>query len=255
MHSLLEVQRGLRSVLMGGDVPSPAWIAGDDAAERLAVYRGTIRTTFVKALRLNFPTVERLVGREFFEGAASLFAHGHTAGVAVLDAYGEAFPAFLQDLAQCEHLEYLADVARLDWAVARALHAPDAQPVPAGALAGYLEHADDLRFIAHPSISFLHSAFAVHEIWRAVLSRDEGLLAAIDLTAGPVHLIVQRIRGEVEVVAMDSPEWLFAKALLGGLPLGRAVEEAHVDAGPALARHLAAGRIVAVDRHHTEECS
>jgi hypothetical protein len=31
----------------------------------------------VKALRLSFPTVERLVGAEFFEGATAIFCYSH----------------------------------------------------------------------------------------------------------------------------------------------------------------------------------
>jgi hypothetical protein len=86
----------------------------------------------------------------------------------------------------------------------------------------------------------------VHEIWHAVLSRSDARLAAINLTSGPVHLIVQRPADEVEVVAIDAREWRFTEALFAGMPLGEALEGAEVGVGACLAGYLAAGRIAAV---------
>lgn len=252
MPSLLELQRDLGRALREPGGAVPPWIAGDDAAERLAIYRGTIDGTLVKALRLNFPTVQRLVGPEFFDGAASLFAQVHAATAADLNAYGIGFPNFLAGLPQCAGLAYLPDVARLDWAVARALHAPDARPLAPEALAGWTERADGLCFTAHPSVSLVRSAFPIHAIWHAVLARDDAQIASIDLSAGPVHLIVQRLDDDVEAVAIEASEWRFAEALLTGHRLGRLLELDEIDAAPCLARHLAAGRIVAFTTWETE---
>src|SRR5213076_3146494 len=143
----------------------------------------------------------------FFEGAAAIFSDAHPAETADLDAYDERFPAFLEALPQCASLAYLADVARLDWAVARALHAPDTQPLASCALAARVDDAHELCFVPHACVSLLRSEFPVHEIWHAVLTRDDARLTSIDLTAAPVHLIVQRPADEVEVVAIDADEW------------------------------------------------
>jgi hypothetical protein len=45
-------------------------------AERLDIYRNTFLLTLTKALRLCFPVVQKLVGDEFFEGAAQVFIAG-----------------------------------------------------------------------------------------------------------------------------------------------------------------------------------
>ena len=50
---------------------SPA--AGSTAAERLDVYRNTFLSSLTTALRISYPAVHRLVGGEFFEGAAQSF--------------------------------------------------------------------------------------------------------------------------------------------------------------------------------------
>jgi hypothetical protein len=255
LPSLLDLQRDFGRALREPDGDLSPWIAGGDAAQRLAFYRGTIHGALVKTLRLSFPTVERLVGSDFFGGAASLFAQAHPATSAYLNEYGGEFPSFLAGLSQCASLVYLPDVAQLDWAVARALQAPDALPLPADALAQRVESAHSLCFVAHPSVSLVRSAFPIHQIWRAVLARDEAGLASIDLAAGAAHLIVQRIAEEVEVLAIDSEEWLFSEALLTGMPFGHAIERAEVDAAACLARHLAQGRIVGVVAHHEQEAT
>jgi hypothetical protein len=84
-------------------------------------------------------------------------------------------------------LAYLADVARLEWAVNRALHAPDAQPLDASTLAT-VAPSDHERvcFVALPSVSMLRSSFPVDAIWGAVLQQDEAAMAAIDLGGEPV---------------------------------------------------------------------
>lgn len=249
MPSLLEAQRRLRDVLVAdGDGASPDGIRArdDTVAERLAVYRNTIVTTLARALRLNFPTVERLVGREFFDAMAQAFARRALPGSADLNAYGEGFPAFVQGFEACGAIAYLPDVARLDWAVSGALHAPDVQPLALETLAG-LDHdqAAALRFQGHPAVRLLASEFPIDDIWRAVLEQDEGAMAAVDLASGPVHLLVERFDDATRVVRLVPDEWRFATALVAGEPLGQLLALFDgADVPALLAHHLIERRLV-----------
>ncbi len=249
MPSLLEVQRQLREVLVGGDVRPPGWIRGPDdtAAERLAVYRNTVATALARALRLNFPTVARLVGDEFFDGMAQVFARQELPAAADLDAYGAGLPAFVQAFEACAGIPYLPDIARLDWAVAKALHAPDVEPLAVDALAGLDNtQAAGLRFAAHPAVSLLASEFPVDEIWRGVLEQDEDAMAAVDLASGPVHLLVERVDDAARVLRVAAPEWRFAAALAAGEPLGQLLSTlAEADVPVLLAQQLIKRRLVA----------
>jgi hypothetical protein len=251
MPSLREVQLQFRDWVMMAAAPEvvPEWITIHPAAaaERLDVYRATVMDTLARALRLSFPTVHRLVGTECFEGAARIFAGEHLPASADLNAYGWDFPDFLQQFAPCAALAYLADVARVDLAVSRALHAPDAEPVRVSALSAVLgADAASVRFTAHPSLSLLRSEYPVDEIWRAVLQQDDSAMAAIDLASGPVHLIIERKAGTAHVERMPVHEWLFANALLQGRELGAVLERAgeDVDVPALLARHLASGHLI-----------
>src|SRR3989442_4454597 len=68
--------------------------AGMSPAERLDVYRSTFASVLTKALHLSYPAVHRLVGAEFFDGAARLFIEGPPPQSARLDAYCQQFPHF-----------------------------------------------------------------------------------------------------------------------------------------------------------------
>lgn len=250
MPSLREVQHAIRkSLVERDDALAVNWIVADGLAaeRRLSVYRNTFASNLANALRLSFPAVHRLVGAEFFEGAAQIFAHECPPHSAYLDEYGSEFPDFLARFAPAASLAYLADVARLEWAVNRALHAPDVEPLDIAQLAQLAPSDHDrIRFVPHPSVSAVRADYPVDAIWRAVLAQDDAALAAIDLAAGPVWLIVQRLVSSVDVTRIDEPAWRFAAELFAGQPLGLALAAAQgINAPTLLAQHIAAGRFVA----------
>ena len=163
-----------------------------------------------------------------------------------LDAYGEGFPEFLAGFPPAAALPYLAGVARLEWAVNRALHAPDMEPLDLSRLSAMAaaEHGR-FGFRPHPSVALVVADHPVDPIWRAVLAEDDHAMAAIDLDAGPVRLLVERRATGIEVTRLEEPPWRFAAALCASRPLQRAIEAApEVDAAALLAEHLAAGRFI-----------
>jgi hypothetical protein len=239
---LLELQRAVRASLVAGD---DSQIAPHVVpAGGLRIYRNTFASVLVNALRLSYPAVEKLVGAEFFEGAARLFIPAHPPASACLDDYGDAFPEFLAGFAPASSLPYLPEVARLEWQVCRALHAPDADALDPGRLAR-LEDPGCVRFVRHPSVALLRTRYPADLIWRAVLAGDDAALASIDL-ASPAWLLVERRESGVEVARLSEPEWRFAEALCAGRPLHAVIGEfPDLDAARSLAAHLAAGRFVA----------
>lgn len=232
-----------------GGVSSHLVDGGISAGERLDIYRNTFASALTRALRLSYPAVHRLVGAAFFEGAARIFIEGSPPKGACLDDYGERFAAFLFDLGPAASLPYLPDVARLEWAVNRALHADDAEPLNANRLASLSQpKRAHLRFTPHPSVRLVRVDYPADLIWRAVLEQDDAALAAVDLAAGPVWLLVERLAGGIDVRRMSESEWRFTAALFAGRPLHQALEEAPcTGAEVLLAEHLAAGRFGGLD--------
>src|SRR3989440_8257707 len=116
--TLLEIQRAMRRSLVQGDSTAvSAMLAAQISPDRLDIYRNTFLLTLTKALRLCFPVVQKLVGDEFFEGAAQVFIAGHPPRAAWLDQYGAEFPDFLRAFGPAASVRYLGDVAELEWAV------------------------------------------------------------------------------------------------------------------------------------------
>jgi hypothetical protein len=245
--TLLEVQRAMRASLVDrDDGAAAAMLAENVPADRLNIYRNTFVTGVTKALRLAFPAVHRLVGADFFEGAAGLFIAQHPPRAAWLDEYGADFPEFLRDFQPAASLPYLAGVARLEWAVNRAIHAEDVEPLALARLADLTpDEQTRVSFVPHPSIALVCADHPADVIWRAVLDGDDAALAAVDLDEGPVRLMVERRATGVEVSRLDDAAWRFAAALCDGRPLAAVIAgAADTRAYVLLAEHLAAGRFI-----------
>ena len=247
---LPELQRALRDSLMG--LPDPALLESIEAGarsaeERLNIYRNTIAATLLKALRLNFPAVEKLVGADFFAQCAADYIAREPPRSAYLNDFGAGFAAWLAADTHAATLPYLADVARLEWAVSRALVAETPATPDWAALAG-VEDAlhTQLRFIAHPSVTLLALESPADAIWQAVLAGDAGALASLDPAGPRVHLLIERLGADLSVRRLAAAEWEFAHALCRGMPLAAALA-AHpeLDLQGQLALHLAEGRLCA----------
>jgi hypothetical protein len=249
MPTLLELQQAVsRSLLAQDDHAAAMHILADGIAPaaRLNIYRNTFIGTLTSALRLSFPAVYRLVGAGFFETVARLFIEAEPPQSAYLNDYGGALPGFLAGYGPAASLPYLVGVARLEWAVNRALHATDAETLEVSRLTQLAaELHGSLAFVPHPSVTLIHADHPVDAIWRAVLAEDDRALAAIELADGPVWLLVQRETDGVTVIRMAEPAWRFASELFASRPLGRAVEAfPALDASLLLAEHLVAQRFI-----------
>lgn len=248
MPTLLEIQQAVgRSIIAGDDAPAAHYILADGLPPeaRLGIYRNNFTGTLTAALKLCYPAIHRLVGAEFFEGAARIFIAAEPPHRADLDAYGGGFAEFLAGFAPAAVLPYLAGVARLEWAVSCALHAPDMEPLDLARLAAIIAEYHRVAFRPHPSVTFVAADHPVDAIWRAVLAQDDDAMVAIDLDAGPVRLLVERRDTGVEVTRLEEPAWRFATALCASRPLQTAIAAApEVDAATLLAQHLATGRFV-----------
>jgi hypothetical protein len=256
MPALLELQRSLRAQLFGdatdGDSTSgdatggEALLAGDDGALRLAIYRNTAFGTLVNALRLTFPAVQRLVGADFFEAAAREFIRRNPPRSAYLNDYGDDFPGFLAAYAPAAALAYLGDVAQLEWAVNRALHASDVPRLDLARLAALDQSAlSHLSFIPHPALSLLRLEFPADAIWRAVLEQNDAAMAAIDLSGDAVHLLIERTGAGVQVRCLSAAAWDFTARLRAGRPLYAVLADgSDGEADAWLAEHLALGRFI-----------
>ena len=81
MPALLDLQHGFAAAMLGEpDSSLCKEIVGQGftPAERLRIYRNTFRWTLIEALRITYPAVDKLVGRDFFDAAADAFVRAET---------------------------------------------------------------------------------------------------------------------------------------------------------------------------------
>ncbi|HWG78056.1 MAG TPA: DNA-binding domain-containing protein [Steroidobacteraceae bacterium] len=257
MPSLAEYQQAMHAYLLAAqEAPEPVagWCAGDTpaSAARLAIYRNTCSAVLVNALRLNYPAVRHVLGGEFFDAQAAHFARREPPASAYLNDYGERFAPFVAALPATASLSYLADLARLEWAVSRALHAPDLPALDIQRLQALdPEQLAQVSFRAHPAVHVLALQGPVERIWQAVLARDEAAMRCIDLSAGSGWVLVERDPAHaVQIVRLPDAIGRLSKQLFAGVPLHVVFESAGdglralQDAQAALAGHLAGARLV-----------
>ena len=208
MSTLRELQSGFRAAMLGGDAGAAAAAVQSDGLgvdARLAIYRHHVFASLTTALEATFPVVVRLVDPRFFRYAVDRFVREHPPTGPCLSEYGAALPDFLARFEPSRHLAYLPDVARLEWAMNVALHAPEAAPVPPEAL------REPAPLALHPSLTLLQSPWPIDTIWRA--SQPEAGDDTVDLDAGGVHLQIWRSTDDVVFRRLSAAAFAFHRAL------------------------------------------
>lgn len=229
MAPLRDLQFGIRLAVLGGDpsaVASAIRSDGIDPQARLSIYRTAVLSSLGDVLESTFPVVRTLVDPRFFAYAADTFIKAHPPEEPVLACYGGRFADFLAGFAPCAGLPYLPDVARLEWAVAQALVAEDAQAVDPQVL-GRLPATDSagLRLRLHPSHHLLASAFPVDHIWETHRS-ERGGEESIRLDEGGVRLEIFRRVDQVVFRRLEPAAFAFRHAVAAGRCLEGATETA-----------------------------
>lgn len=224
---------------------------GSDPTRRLGVYRNNVVVSLVDALASTFPVTQQLVGEEFFRAMAQRFVRQQPPRSSVLARYGGALPDFIAQFAPAASVPYLGDVARLEWLRLQALHAADAAPVEADAMAQCLADPEALartRWHLAPCLQLFSAPFAAVSIWAAHQEGSGLALENVDVTQAESAWI---FRSGLDVMVLQTApgEHALGQALQGGATLGEAVAQAQsqhadLDVSQALAQLLRHGLVV-----------
>ncbi|MGH6932383.1 MAG: DNA-binding domain-containing protein [Dongiaceae bacterium] len=249
MLPLRELQAAMAAGVLGQDhAPLLPVVRADGIpfGQRLQVYRNNTLSSLTEALKETFTIVCQLVDERFFRYAAREFIGQHPPRAPRLSEYGAGFADFLAAFEPARHLRYLPHMARLEWAVNLAFHAPDAPNLePARIALVPMDDYPNLVFKFHPSGQLLSSPYPIDRIWDAHQpGGDFG--AGIDLGAGGCHLLIDRHRNDIRFLALDEAGFGFASALAAARPLQQAADAAAAvdpafDLTNALAAHLTRG--------------
>lgn len=215
-RSLERVQRDFAAMLLDPRPPSG----------RAQIYHHNRRANFRKALALEYPLIERIVGAEFFARLAFEFMAAHPSRSGDLHHVGEAFPAFLAAglASRGSAYEYLVDLARLEWAWQCALIAADAPALGSDALAAFTpEDWPKLRFVLQPALQVIASPWPLHTLFLEQRREQPGI---VHLDSGAECAVVLRQAGIVEVHRLEAHDAVLWQSLASGNALEVALEAA-----------------------------
>jgi hypothetical protein len=141
-----------------------------------------------------YPVVRRLVGEDSFEVVRHRFAGQTPRG---LELSWEAFPDFLRSQGNGASFDYLADIAGLELACAKARMAAAAKPLAGVTLAALLTGGPErLRLTLHPSVHLVTSRFPIVSIWKSNQRDGDGMIerwrAEAALVARPFRTVEVR---------------------------------------------------------------
>jgi hypothetical protein len=179
--------------------------------------------------------VQRRVGGEFFRQLAREYRAGHPSRHGDLHWVGADFPTWLARRMAGSGYDWLADMARLEWAVAEALVAAAAPAAGIASVAAIApESLADLRLALHPSVRFVASSHPVWSIWQANQQQDA---SPVDMALGGEHCVIACVGEQPVVFRIDESDHVLLERLAAGDTLAEAIELAHADA-EALGRVL-----------------
>ena len=208
-------------------------VAGSDDTTRFGagidVYRNNAWRFFLTALERTYPVTQRRVGADFFRQLARDYRAEHPSQHGDLHWIGEAFPAWLTARMTGTGYEWLADLARLEWACETSVAAAQRDPVGLESL----RHLDPdvlphLALVWQPSLQLVASPFPIWSVWQA--NQHENAAAPVDLAAGAEHCAVACIADQVTVYRLEAAEHRLLQHLCAGMSLGDAGAAAAWDA-------------------------
>jgi hypothetical protein len=195
-----------------------------DPQARLRIYRNNTRSSLTATLMAVFPVTVRLVDERFFRYAASEFVRSHPPREPRLVRYGAEFPAFLRTLNGLRDMPFVAETARLEWAIAEALEAPH---LPARTLADLQGGDADAApvFDLQPSLKLFVSHWPVLTIWSA--HQDGREPAGLDMAARrSERFAIWKHADSIRFSRLDGAAFSFRYSLAHGVGLERAVARA-----------------------------
>ena len=240
--------------LFAPDLPAPEGLISRDGTRptrRFAVYRNNVTISLVDALSSIFPTVQNLVGEDFFRAMARLYVAVQPPTSPLLFRYGESFPAFLEGFPPAADLPFLADVARVERLWLDAFHAADAAQLDPAALAQVpAEDLAGVRFQPHPATRIIR----LNHAGGTIVGSDR---AAVSLEGvnpmTPESVLVTRPTFEVGIEILPAGGATFLETLLTGGTLDEAfvaAEPEGADIPALLGLALTSGAFAAIRTHH-----
>ncbi len=166
---LPSIQRQMAAALKPGIARAAISDSLDTLTGTLSVHRRTVSGTIVRALQHVYPVCLEIIGGTCFEHLALAYWAEYPSRTPDLAEYGAHFSRFIRPrlaTTAFEGLEYLEDLARLEWLCHLSSRSPDRPHFDWSMLARVsAQRQAEARLELCPSLSVLQSAFPLVALW------------------------------------------------------------------------------------------
>lgn len=240
------------------------WIESTDAqAAGLAVYHNAYRVQLVDCMRETFEKTLLWLGDDAFIAAARRHIESNPPRGWTLGVYGEGFGQTLAALYPAD--PEVAELARLDRALARAFEGPDAEPLDPELLTPGSPTAidwDKASLVLLPTVQMIPATTNAGAIWSALAAETQPPAAA--LLPGPAAMLVWREGFTPCFRTIEADEHAALTLIAGGATfgdlcselVGRLGEEAGIgQAGAFLGQWIGDRLIASIGYPETASCA
>jgi hypothetical protein len=212
MLSLNEYQRQVYAEIFGCSVEQSSGLT----SAAMSVHRGTVFNSWMRALRLGFPSVRACVPAEF-DSLADDFMRCRPPRHPCLQHYGAGFPDFLAARSNSQLPAFLVDIARFDLALEQVAHKTP------GPHCLTFEIAPTIELRLNPSVTRLDTCYAVDLVRDAVEAGASDPLLGLDMSCAPRRFAIWRGPSGPTVRQLSPSAADFLAALLAGDSLTDAI--------------------------------
>ena len=201
------------------------------SVERLEIYARAYFARLLECMRAEYPVMVAALGEELFDQFAIAYLEEHPSRSYTLDHLGARFPEFLAETrpgdAQGDNswLDFLVDLARLEWSIAEVFDGPGAENSPLldkdRILAIPPEHWFDIRLVPVPCLRVVRLDFPVQDYYRALRTRQD----ANPPERAETFLAITRRNYVVRHFPLSPPEAHVLTAIVVGATVGEAISE------------------------------
>lgn len=191
------------------------------AAERLAIYHEGYFARLVECLADDYPALQHFLGAGDFASLARAYIEKFPSRAPSLNAYGARMAEFCRTRSE-PWAPFAADLARLEWAVVEAIHAPSTAGLSAEALAAIpAARWQTARLVPSRTLRLLNFDYPVNAYFQAF--RD-GLMPGVPERYSSSTAVCRRGL-PVTRTDLEPDAALLLEDLLAGCPLDSAIRE------------------------------